>query len=488
MLHGPNFAGPDKEQCLRPWFVNVERRIDDLQPAILTSTDRWSYQDLFAHAGGTQRWLDRHQIPVGQPVLALVDSLPDSFALALAAPATGRPLAPLSPRLTVAEVVTAALRLNPSAVIAHSANADLASAVGARIGAPVAIMEHIETAPWTRAIELPEDTPFLVMHTAGTSGIPKAVPKFEDGLPGGAASRGLLKLDENSIYATASPFNHMAGLGIFLMTVSTGAAIAPLPRFSVEAWVKLIDAGVTHATLVPTMWEKLMDAGQMRVGSLQVLQHGGAPMPPDLLRRAMKLLPGVDIISIYGQTEGSPITCLTPEDHRLALKGHLHLLATVGRAVSGTKIRIDDPDDSGVGEVFARGAHLVTNEADGWLHTGDLGSLTDDGYLKLAGRRGDMIIRGGENVYPIEVENVLEAHPEVREVAVAGNHDPQYGEVVVAYIVPRNLAAPPSPVELRAFARSSLAGFKVPTSWTFLPDLPRNSSGKVLRHALPNRT
>jgi acyl-CoA synthetase (AMP-forming)/AMP-acid ligase II len=193
----------------------------------------------------------------------------------------------------------------------------------------------------------------------------------------------------------------------------------------------------------------------------------------------------VGLVNLYGQTEGSPITCLGPEDHRgIRDEGREDLLLSVGRAAPGVELRIERADESGVGEVVARAAHLFLADEDGWLRTGDLGRLDEDGYLFLQGRRGEKIIRGGENIYPLEVERVLETHPGVREAAVVGVPDRRWGETVKAVIVAVDPQQPPVPDELRAYVRASLAGFKVPTDWSFLEELPRNANGKLLRRQL----
>jgi acyl-CoA synthetase (AMP-forming)/AMP-acid ligase II len=145
---------------------------------------------------------------------------------------------------------------------------------------------------------------------------------------------------------------------------------------------------------------------------------------------------------------------------------------------------IDAPDGRGVGEITARGQHLMRTDADGVLHTGDLGRFDAEGYLFLAGRLGDAIIRGGENVHPLEVEHALEEHPGVREAAVVGVPDLRWGEVVTAIVVPVDPAHPPDVDELRTHARARLAGFKVPTEWTFADALPRSATGKLLRRDL----
>jgi acyl-CoA synthetase (AMP-forming)/AMP-acid ligase II len=231
------------------------------------------------------------------------------------------------------------------------------------------------------------------------------------------------------------------------------------------------------------MVEMLLRGNALAVPTLRVLQYGASPIHPATLRRAMEALPGVDFLDLYGQTEGSPITALTPADHRRAAAGDEHLLQSVGRAAPGVDVRIEGADEHGVGEVTARAAHLFVSSDDGWLRTGDMGRLDDEGYLYLVGRRGDRIIRGGENVYPLEVENVLQEHPKVAEAAVVGVADQLYGEIVKAFVVAAD-GYPPTAEELRAFARHQLAGFKVPAEWAFVPALPRNATGKLLRREL----
>jgi acyl-CoA synthetase (AMP-forming)/AMP-acid ligase II len=201
------------------------------------------------------------------------------------------------------------------------------------------------------------------------------------------------------------------------------------------------------------------------------------------MRRIHDVMPDVDLVELFGQTEGSPLTVLSTDDHHTALKGRGELLSSVGRAASGVELHIHQPDRDGVGEVWARCGHSFLVDADGWQHTGDLGRLVD-GYLYLAGRLGDRIIRGGENVFPIEVERVLEGHPEIAEAAVVGIPDQRLGETIRAYIVAEDPGSPPDIDALHAYCRQALAGFKVPAEWTFTLTLPRNAAGKILRREL----
>ena len=190
------------------------------------------------------------------------------------------------------------------------------------------------------------------------------------------------------------------------------------------------------------------------------------------------------MVQIFGQTEASPITVLSHEDHVRAAADRPDLLRSVGRAIRGAELRIEGADDDGIGEVALRAPHVFQVDPDGWRRTGDLGTISDEGYLTLHGRVNDRIIRGGENIYPIEIESVLADHPDVRDVAVVGVPDRRWGEIVKAVVVPANIAVPPPADDLRALVADRLAHFKVPAVIEFADELPRNSSGKILRRQL----
>jgi acyl-CoA synthetase (AMP-forming)/AMP-acid ligase II len=330
----------------------------------------------------------------------------------------------------------------------------------------------------------PDDTA-VVLHTSGTTGHPRAVPYRHDRLARRCRLNATLQqLKPGSVFATASPFHHIAGLGNIMVALAAGATTVCVPRFTVDAWRELEPLGVTHALAVPTMVEMLLRQGALPLRTLRVMQYGASPIHPDTLRTAMGQLPGTGFLTLYGQTEGSPITWLSPEDHRLAAAGREELLASVGRAAPGVEVRLADSGGCGAGEVIARADHLFAAGPDGWLRTGDLGRLGDNGYLYLVGRRGDMIIRGGENVYPQEVENRLLEHPRIADTAVVAVPDRLLGEAIKAFVVAADPADPRASEELRAFARAALAGFKVPVQWEYVPSLPRNATGKLLRRQL----
>lgn len=453
--------------------------------AIRSAADTCSWPELLRRVTTAVRWLDELGAPARTPVAALVTTGADSIALTLAAAASGRPLAPLGPRLTERELVPCVRGIGATLVVAEPEYAGLGERVAAASGARLAVLPNFQAAD---AIDLPvpqmEDIA-IILHTSGTTGLPKAVPMTQRMLAQRVIVNSvLLQLEPGSSYASASPFHHIGGWGNVGVALGAGATIVPFPRFSVAEWKALAPLGVTHCLLVPTMVHMLLEAGALRIATLRVLQYGAAPMPRDTLRRAMAALPGITFVDIYGQTEGSPISCLRAEDHVRAAAGDSYLLESVGRAVPGVELCIDNPDANGVGELLARGPHLFRYGEDGRQHTGDLGWLDEEGYLFLVGRKGDMIIRGGENVYPLEVEHVLTEHPAVADAVVVGVPEPRLGETVKAYIVAADPGAPPAAEALRVFARERLAGFKVPAIWEFTDALPRNANGKVVRSLL----
>ena len=456
------------------------------RPAVVSAHGVWSYSELTERAGGWAAWYDAHDLAPGTTLPALLGSTPSAYALLLAGAFTGRPLAPLSDRLTPTELAACLRELRAPVLLVAEQARGLGRAVADQIGCRLVALPEIPGQRGALPLDAPDDQPALVLHTSGTSGRPKPV-RFEQRRLGARVRvyGELLGLADGDIFSSSQQFHHLGGAGLLAVALAVGAAVAPpTTRFTVESWRALGRLGATHATLAPTMMEMLLAHGELHQPTLRLLIYGSSPIRPDTAARVIADFPGLGLFQGYSQTEGGPITALTPVGHRRAVAQAPHLLRSVGQAVPGLELRIDEPDAAGVGEVCARADHLAVSGADGWLHTGDMGRLDGDGYLYLAGRRRDMIIRGGENVYPDEVERRLQTHPAVRDVAVVGQRHEVYGEEVVAFVVPADPAAPPDPDELRAFARLELSGFKVPTSWQLVDELPRGALGKVLRRRL----
>jgi acyl-CoA synthetase (AMP-forming)/AMP-acid ligase II len=312
--------------------------------------------------------------------------------------------------------------------------------------------------------------------------------------------------DEDQAALISVPPYHIAGISAVLTGVYGGRRLTYLPTFTPEAWVDAaIAEKITHAMVVPTMLGRILDVLEARGQSLphfRALSYGGGRMPLAVVERAMRLLPQVDLVNAYGLTEtSSTIAVLSPEDHRSAMTSTDPLvrrrLGSVGRPLPTVELEIRDPDGvcvpSGTsGEVYVRGEqvageyqHRKVIRDDGWFPTNDAGWVDHDGYLFLEGRLDDVIVRGGENISPGEIEDVLRTHPCVVDVAVLGVPDDQWGERVAAVVVVR--AQSPAVNELSDWVRSRLRSTKTPETWEFRTELPYNDSGKLLRRVLKDQ-
>ncbi|HVX19781.1 MAG TPA: long-chain-fatty-acid--CoA ligase [Acidimicrobiales bacterium] len=345
------------------------------------------------------------------------------------------------------------------------------------------------------------DTAFL-FSTSGTTGVPKGVPVSHDACLTQVRGLGpLLGFRAGAVSLMAMPTFHIAGTEWTLQGLYHGATTVVLREFDPGAVLAAIqEHRVTHAMLVPAMLTFLLEDPALAgtdTSAVETVSYGGSPIAPSTLSAAVDAL-GCRFFQTYGITEvAGAVSVLHADDHDPARP---ELLASAGRPVPWCDVRICDPDTGAflpvgsVGEVCVRspanmpGYDGVPNEESGaffgeWLRTGDAGYVDADGYLFLHDRVRDMVVTGGENVYPVEVENVLAAHPEVVEVAVIGVPSDRWGEAVHAVAV-RVPGGTVTAEELVAFARPQLAGFKLPKSVAFVDRLPRNPSGKVLKTEL----
>ena len=347
-----------------------------------------------------------------------------------------------------------------------------------------------------------DDDVLLWMLTSGTTGTPRVVAQSQRMIKANTV-KGVLEQSfqpDECLYA-GTPLFHVAGMGWLYYAISRGASFMLLPQFEAGAVLDCLRSGVvTRCLLVPSMAVALLDRPEVaRVPRLRGIAYGGSAMPPELVRRLHETF-GCDLYNTFGAgTEGGGQTILRPADHRAALAGKPHLLGSIGRPMFGVDLRLCDADGKEVGvgevgEIHTRsdtvmsgyvGRDDLTREkvVDGWIRSGDMAWRDPEGYLYLAGRKDDMILRGGENIFPAEIENVLVEHPSVAEAAVVGLPDARWGQIVVAAVVP----APdqhPEPDELRTYCRGRLAGYKTPARLVVVPELPKNAAGKTMRPAL----
>jgi len=355
------------------------------------------------------------------------------------------------------------------------------------------------------SVEIDPAHPVYQMYTSGTTGRPKGAIVTHHAVTSNVTQlRTGFYVDPGERYLIVVPLYHAAGASaLFITTACGGSSYLQADFVPSEVVRALSEDHVALTTLVPAMIQAMLlmvpDIAKRTYDSLRQLAYGASPISEDTLRRALEVF-RCNFVQGYGMTESTAVlTLLTPADHERALSGRPELLRSAGRPIVGTELRIIDSEGHPVGvgeagEITARGPQLMQGywnqpEAtkrtltDGWLHTDDVGRLDEEGYLYILDRVKDMIVSGGENVYPNEVENALFAHPAVADAAVIGVPDPRWGEAVKAIVVlrPEHQA---SEDELREFCRSHLAGFKVPKSIDFVPSLPRNATGKVLKTEL----
>ena len=418
-------------------------------------------------------------------------------------------------RLSAPEVAALLRLAGPAAVLADADCAALAWQAAAGLDRPVPILDlaaqqpavaGVQPAPSERPVSrLHPSEPAILVHTSGTTGRPKLVPLTHQQLITAVV---FMKLEvpeavPGARHLSALPLFHVAGLANLSYTLFTGGHLHLLAGFDPAGFVdELARRRIQLTQLVPTLIHAVTQEVSSRaeppdLSHLIEVVYGASPIRPELLERAVTVL-GCRFRQNYASSETGPlpITSLPPEDHDPA-RGRL---GTAGRPSLGWEVRLGER-----GEIQVRGAAPLPGywndpeatarslTADGFYRTGDVGTLGADGYLTIVDRLSDLVITGGENVYPAEVEAVLAGHPAVADVAVIGVPDERWGETVHAVVVlaPGNAARANGDAEpgfdaaaLVSWARERLAGFKCPTGVTVVPELPRNATGKVLRAAL----
>jgi acyl-CoA synthetase (AMP-forming)/AMP-acid ligase II len=469
------------------------------QPAVTVAEQSLAYEELFASASDVASVLTAIG-PDGTAAYIGENSL-FSAAFLFGAAMAGWCYAPLNYRLGAEELTSLVVELDPTIVAAPS---DKLARLGSGdwqlweltgdIVADTARQSQAESATDTGS---GAEQPAILLYTSGTTGKPKPVPLRHGNLVTYVMNTVELASAAPSEAALLSaPPYHIAGVANLLTSVYRGRRTILLPQFSAPEWLEVSrHEHATHAMLVPTMLVRILAeverTGEPFPSEMRDIALGGAKVSPSLLRRAATQLPAVGFVVAYGLTETSSTVCvLRPEDVRQAVTGDREsLLSSVGRPIPGIELKIvgegAEAADGSVGEICLRGPQIGNGDAageridgEGWLHTRDLGYRDADGFVYVLGRADDVIIRGGENIMPSEVERVLESHPVVTEAVVVGVPDDEWGEALEAMVVVKERT---EEGELREHVHQHLAGYKVPRRIVSADELPHNSAGKVVR-------
>ncbi len=427
--------------------------------------------------------------------------MPGGLAFTIVLHATlrlGAALVPLNTRLRPLELRAQLLDARPRLLLAAGALQAAGRSLGAELGLEVWLLPGgpdlgpLAKGPATAPLSAGADDPATIVYTSGTTGMAKGAILTRRNFFYAAvtSAMGLGALPEDR-WLLCMPLFHVGGLSILLRSALFGGAVLAQEGFDVEA-VRgaLHEDGATCVSLVPVMLERLMQAGVKPPPTLRFALLGGAAAPRELIAQGLKA--GWPLASTYGMTEtASQAATLAPWE---AL-GHI---GSAGRPLFLTDIRIADGDRAlpagEAGEILVRGPTVIPGYlgaanamdelfVDGYLRTGDIGYLDPDGYLYVLDRRKDLIVSGGENIYPAEVEAALRRHPDVRDAAVYPLPDRVWGQVPGAAIVPRD-GISPNADDIIAFLREELAGYKVPREIRIVSELPRNAGGKLMRRAL----
>ncbi len=518
-------------------MIEFHARVHSQRVALRDEARSMTYAQLDELANQFAAALSATGVGHGQRFGFLAANCFEYYAAYFGAGKAGAVIVPLNPRLAppewayiVADAGTEVVLARGELVAAYDSVRDLrtvrhAVALDDGRGTPDSLLENwVSWASWldaepARPAQRPPvaaDDPIVQMYTSGTTGRPK----------GAVLEHGALMASINQSSAVSpegltgcghivAPLAHIGSALSSLINLNAGGSVYVQEEFDMAEVVRILsEEGIERTMLVPAMIQALLvfvpDVAERTYPTLHQIGYGASPIAPEVLRQAIDVF-GCEFMQGYGCTESSGgLTLLTNDDHQRALAGDEHLLTSAGRPAYGTEVRVvdehgDDVAPHEIGEIIARGPQIMRGywnlpEAtahalrDGWLHTGDAGTFDDEGYLYIKDRIKDMIVSGGENVYPAEVEQVLFEHEAVADAAVIGVPDDRWGEAVKACVVLKpDIDGAPDPeptradaltADLLAFCRERIAGYKAPKSVDFLAELPRNASMKVLKTEL----
>jgi len=473
----------------------------------------WTYSELFAQSEHLAQCL-KTRFKVHDKVVVWAPNIPEWVIMEYAAGLAGLILVTANPSFQSSELryvleqsgavglfMVNEFRGNPMQEIAREATA------GNAILREVVNLENMDDlysigAHFTDLPDVQPDDPAQIQYTSGTTGFPKGAILSHKNLVNNARLFCTRKqVDQHSVWANFMPLFHTAGCATGVLgCLQASCKMLLIKYFDANVFARLIEEQkVTTCFAVPTMLFNLLgvlEKNPRDISSLEVITTGGAPVPPDLVRRVRERL-DCHLLSAFGQTEHSPMISLNPVESTIE-----QIVETAGQPLSYTEVSIRLPESNEVlpigevGEICARSYAVMLGYNDnpdatasaidkhGWLHTGDLGKMDSQGFIRVTGRVKDMIIRGGENHFPAEIEAVIVTHPNILQVAVVGLPDDKWGEIIAAFVLSDYVL---DPIELRNHCRAHLSPQKTPSIWVHVPDFPLTGSGKVQKFAIRER-
>jgi long-chain acyl-CoA synthetase len=467
------------------------------QTALVSGERRLTFRELHGRVGRIAAALSRQGFGVGDRLAILLPNEPEYIELVYACAWLGVIAVPLNTRLSAPEIDRVLTDANPRGLIRHSSLPNPAVQVSQQV---VLDQEPLDIGEATCPAPIYDPQAVLALiYTSGTTGRPKGVEVTHANILENVYHTNFwLPYGEDSVHLHAAPIFHIADFPIMFAAPAFGACQVTISKFSPEAFCEVVQRErVSHTVLVPTMINLLTQFPELNrydLSSLVHLGYGGSPMAPELVHRTRKVLPNLRLVQVYGLTETGFLTGLQDHEHTE------DKLMSCGRPCLGSDVRVVDESGKEVeagqsGELVARGANVMRGYwnkpeetklafRDGMFRTGDIGCQDANGFFYILDRVKDMIVTGGENVYSGEVEAVIYMHPAVREVAVFGVPDPNWGETVKACVVLKPGTALTAQ-ELITYCRRSLSHYKVPRSIEFAEsELPKSGSGKILKRVL----
>ncbi len=483
-----------------PQVLTMRDRYPDKE-AVVAPSIRLTYRQMAADVFRHQRGLESLGLKAGDRLAVMLGNGWPYLALYWASMASGLIFVPLNTKLARPEVADILDHAEPAAMIVEDHLAAQApESVGGRVTTLSQWHHHIDgagTDPVAPHPSNPEDVA-MILYTSGTTGRPKGVMLTQKNIATQfyQSTSALVGISEKDRVVSLYPVFHSAQ-HVFLQAPLTVGATAVIDEFSPKRVHQLVqDERITVFFGVPAMYHILLQDPNFRAENfpdIRILTYGASIMPIETIQTIKRRFPLAAIKNLYGQTENSPAVSGLDDAFALSKPG------SVGQPLPGMTIAIFDEEDCEVapgvvGEVVTQGINLMkgyyqnphaTAEAvrNGWYHSGDLGYLDEDRFLYVIDRKKDMIIRGGQNIYPAEVENAIYKHPDVMECAVIGVSHPIYGEEVAAIVV-RKSGSTVSGEDLRLHIKDQIAAYKVPVHYHFVDELPHNASGKILKRQL----